>query len=207
MTPYTWLNPYILVQLLGLSPLFAMSNSLLKAALLGGANLLLLCTAAGAARVTLRWQSPLGLIINATLVASVTVCLSLALAAASLQLQQQLALAAPLLLGNAVLLAYLAGRLPDGHRVFNLTYAARLGAKMLLLLLIVGGARQSWELTNPNWPLAQPAFMAFFLAGGLLAIKNCRRYGAQTKPPNTPLAITHQPAIGSKRIRTTGEIR
>ena len=206
MTPYTWLNPYILVQLLGLSPLFAMSNSLLKAALLGGANLLLLCTAAGAARATVRWQ-PQGLIINATIAASLTVCLSLALAAANLQLQQQLALAAPLLLGNAVLLAYLAGRLPDGPRVFNLTYAARLGAKMLLLLLIVGCARQSWGLTNPDWPLAQPAFMAFFLVGGLLAIKNCLRHGAWTNPPNTPLATTHQPAIGSKRIRTTGEIR
>lgn len=216
-----WRNNAVLAQLLGLSPLLAMSRSVATALGLGLATLAVL-VASSVAVALLRKRTPdaVRIPLFLLLIATFTACIELLLQAYRYPLYQALGIFVPLIAANGTLLASAAAR-----RERSLAAAARGGlltglgfAWVLILLgalrellgqgtlcrnmdLLFGPGAAAWQLQvlpdNYEFPLWVLPPGAFLLIGFLLALKNAidLRHIAPAPPVPVP---------GAKRVRVTG---
>ncbi|MFZ2208614.1 MAG: electron transport complex subunit RsxE [Porticoccaceae bacterium] len=221
-----WRNNAVLVQLLGLSPLLAMSRSVATALGLGLATLAVL-VASSVAVALLRKRTPDAVRIPLFLlvIATFTGCIELLLQAYRYPLYQALGIFVPLIAANGALLASAAAR-----RERSLAAAARGGlltglgfAWVLILLgalrellgqgtlcrnmdLLFGPGAAAWQLQvlpdNYEFPLWVLPPGAFLLTGFLLALKNAIDLRRPASAPPAPV-----PTPGAKRVRVTGVSR
>lgn len=221
-----WRNNAVLVQLLGLSPLLAMSHSVATALGLGLATLAVL-VASSVAVALLRKRTPdaVRIPLFLLLIATFTACIELLLQAYRYPLYQALGIFVPLIAANGTLLASAAAR-----RERSLAAAARGGlltglgfAWVLVLLgalrellgqgtlcrnmdLLFGPGAAAWQLQvlpdNYEFPLWVLPPGAFLLIGFLLALKNAIDLRRGTSSPPAPV-----PTPGAKRVRVTGVSR
>lgn len=217
-----WRDNPALVQLLGLSPLLAMSRSVATALGLGLATLAVLVSSSIAVAL-LRKRTPdaVRIPVFLLLIATFTGCIELLLQAYRYPLYQALGIFVPLIAANGALLATAAA-----SRRHSLASAARGGlltglgfAWVLLLLgalrellgqgtlcrqmdLLFGPGAAAWQLQVlpddyefPLWVLPPGAFL---LTGFLLALKNAidLRRGTSSPPASVPTP-------GAKRVRVT----
>lgn len=221
-----WRDNPALVQLLGLSPLLAMSRSVATALGLGFATLAVLVSSSIAvALLRKRTSDAVRIPVFLLLIATFTGCIELLLQAYRYPLYQALGIFVPLIAANGALLATAAA-----SRRHSLASAARGGlltglgfAWVLLLLgalrellgqgtlcrqmdLLFGPGAAAWQLQVlpddyefPLWVLPPGAFL---LTGFLLALKNAidLRRGISS-PPAPPAPV---PTPGAKRVRVTG---
>jgi electron transport complex protein RnfE len=218
-----WRNNPALVQLLGLSPLLAMSRSVATALGLGFATLAVL-VASSVAVALLRNRTPdaVRIPVFLLLIATSTGCIELLLQAYRYPLYQALGIFVPLIAANGVLLASAAA-----SRRQSLVSAARGGlltglgfAWVLILLgalrellgqgtlcrhmdLLFGPGAAAWQLQvlpdNYEFPLWVLPPGAFLLTGFLLALKNAIDLRRAAPAPPVPV-----PTPGAKRVRVTG---
>lgn len=221
-----WHNNAVLVQLLGLSPLLAMSHSVATALGLGLATLAVL-VASSVAVALLRKRTPdaVRIPLFLLLIATFTACIELLLQAYRYPLYQALGIFVPLIAANGALLASAAA-----SRERSLAAAARGGlltglgfAWVLVLLgalrellgqgtlcrnmdLLFGPGAAAWQLQVlpehyefPLWVLPPGAFL---LTGFLLALKNAIDLRRPAPAPPAPV-----PTPGAKRVRVTGVSR
>ena len=221
-----WRNNAVLVQLLGLSPLLAMSRSVATSLGLGLATLAVL-VASSVAVALLRKRTPdaVRIPLFLLLIATFTGCIELLLQAYRYPLYQALGIFVPLIAANGALLASAAA-----SRERSLAAAARGGlltglgfAWVLVLLgalrellgqgtlcrnmdLLFGPGAAAWQLQVlpehyefPLWVLPPGAFL---LTGFLLALKNAIDLRRPAPAPPAPV-----PTPGAKRVRVTGVSR
>ncbi|MGB5097680.1 MAG: electron transport complex subunit RsxE [Porticoccaceae bacterium] len=217
-----WRNNPVLVQLLGLSPLLAMSRSLATALGLGLATLAVL-VASSVAVALLRNRTPdaVRIPLFLLLIATFTGCIELLLQAYRYPLYQALGIFVPLIAANGALLAS-----ADTSSRQSLATAARGGlltglgfAGVLIVLgalrellgqgtlcrqmdLLFGPSAAAWQLQvlpdNYEFPLWVLPPGAFLLTGLLLALKNAIDLRCATPRPPAPV-----PTPGAKRVRIT----
>lgn len=217
-----WRNNPALVQLLGLSPLLAMSRSLATALGLGLATLAVL-VAASVAVALLRNRTPdaVRMPLFLLLIATFTGCIELLLQAYRYPLYQALGIFVPLIAANGVLLAS-----ADTSSRHSLATAARDGlltglgfAGVLIVLgalrellgqgtlgnhldLLFGPGAAGCQLQvladNYEFPLWVLPPGAFLLTGLLIALKNAIDLRCTTPRPPAPV-----PTPGAKRVRVT----
>lgn len=221
-----WHNNTATVQLLGLCPLLACSNSVVNALSLGLATTLAL-TASNAAVSLVRHHTPnnLRLPIFVLIIASFVSCIELLIHAFSYPLYQALGIFIPLIVTNCALL----GRAEAFASKHNTRLAAfdglmvGLGFTAVLVLLgamrellgngtllanmhfLLGDIAQSWTLTIPDYKkflffILPPS--AFIGLGLIIAAKNI--IDAQLK--ERQIRQKSATVTGSKRVRTTGKI-
>lgn len=221
-----WRNNPALVQLLGLSPLLAMSRSLATALGLALATLAVL-VGASVAVALLRNRTPDAVRIPVVLllIATFAGCIELLLQAYRYPLYQALGIFVPLIAANGALLASAATS--SQH---SLAHAARSGlwtglgfAGALILLgalrellgqgtlgsqldLLFGPGAAGWQLqvlpdnyVFPLWVLPPGAFL---LTGLLIALKNAIDLRRAAPPPPAPAPVP-APTPGAKRVRVT----
>ncbi|MBK9427807.1 MAG: electron transport complex subunit RsxE [Gammaproteobacteria bacterium] len=217
-----WRNNVVLVQLLGLSPLLAMSRSVATALGLGFATLAVL-VASSVAVALLRKRTPdaVRIPLFLLLIATFTGCIELLLQAYRYPLYQALGIFVPLIAANGALLASAAA-----SRERSLAAAARGGlltglgfAWVLVLLgalrellgqgtlcrnmdLLFGPGAAAWQLQvlpdNYEFPLWVLPPGAFLLTGFLLALKNAIDLRRRAPAPPAPV-----PTPSAKRVRVT----
>lgn len=217
-----WHNNAVLVQLLGLSPLLAMSHSVATALGLGLATLAVL-VASSVAVALLRKRTPdaVRIPLFLLLIATFTACIELLLQAYRYPLYQALGIFVPLIAANGTLLASAAA-----SRERSLAAAARGGlltglcfAWILILLgalrellgqgtlcrnmdLLFGPGAAAWQLQvlpdNYEFPLWVLPPGAFLLIGFLLALKNAIDLRRPAPAPPAPV-----PTPSAKRVRVT----
>jgi len=217
-----WRNNVVLVQLLGLSPLLAMSRSVATALGLGFATLAVL-VASSVAVALLRKRTPdaVRIPLFLLLIATFTACIELLLQAYRYPLYQALGIFVPLIAANGALLASAAA-----SRERSLAAAARGGlltglgfAWVLVLLgalrellgqgtlcrnmdLLFGPGAAAWQLQvlpdNYEFPLWVLPPGAFLLIGFLLALKNAIDLRRPAPAPPAPV-----PTPSAKRVRVT----
>jgi len=220
-----WKNNPALVQLLGLCPLLAVSNSTVNALGLGLATILVL-TGSNLTVSLLRKQVIPAIRLPAfvMIIASFTTCAELVMQAYAYTLYQTLGIFIPLIVTNCVIL----GR-AEGFASKNSPGAATLDGLMMgvgftAVLVVLGMLRevlgtgalfanmelllpfaQNWEI---QWYSTQTPFLlailppgAFLFMGFLIALKNViDKKLAQPKGVGEPLEK------GSKRVRVTGQV-
>ena len=217
-----WRNNAVLVQLLGLSPLLAMSRSVATSLGLGLATLAVL-VASSVAVALLRKRTPdaVRIPLFLLLIATFTGCIELLLQAYRYPLYQALGIFVPLIAANGALLASAAA-----SRERSLAAAARGGlltglgfAWVLVLLgalrellgqgtlcrnmdLLFGPGAATWQLQvlpdNYEFPLWVLPPGAFLLTGFLLALKNAIDLRRRAPAPPAPV-----PTPSAKRVRVT----
>lgn len=217
-----WRNNPALVQLLGLSPLLAMSRSLATALGLGLATLAVLVSASVAVAL-LRNRTPdaVRIPLFLLLIATFTGCIELLLQAYRYPLYQALGIFVPLIAANGALLAS-----ADTSSRQSLATAARGGlltglgfAGVLIVLgalrellgqgtlcrqmdLLFGPSAAAWQLQvlpdNYEFPLWVLPPGAFLLTGLLIALKNAIDLRRAAPAPPAPA-----PTPGAKRVRVT----
>lgn len=218
-----WRDNPALVQLLGLSPLLAMSRSVATALGLAFVTLAVL-VASSVAVALLRNRTPdaMRIPVALLLIATFTGCIELLLQAYRYPLYQALGIFVPLIAANSALFAA-----ADASRRHSLAAAARGGlltglgfAWVLLLLgalrellgqgslcgqmdLLFGPGAAAWQFqVLPDdyefllWMLPPGAFL---LTGFLLALKNAIDLRSGATSPSAPV-----PTPGAKRVRVTG---
>lgn len=218
-----WRDNPALVQLLGLSPLLAMSRSVVTALGLGLATLaVLVATSVAVALLRNRTPDAVRIPVFLLLIATFTGCIELLLQAYRYPLYQALGIFVPLIAANGALLAS-----ADVSRRRSLAAATRGGlltglgfAWVLILLgalrellgqgtlcrhmeLLFGPGAAAWQLQVlpehyefPLWVLPPGAFL---LMGFLLALKNAIDLRRAAPAPPAPV-----PTPGAKRVRVTG---
>jgi electron transport complex protein RnfE len=222
-----WKNNPALVQLLGLCPLLAVSNSVVNALGLGLATMLVL-TGSNLTVALLRKQAIPAIRLPAfvLIIAAFTTCAELLMQAYAYTLYQTLGIFIPLIVTNCVIL----GR-AEGFASKNSAGAAAfdglmMGSGFCAVLLVLGLLREllgtgslfaNMELLLPfaaNWEVTvfrsdNPFLLAilppgaFLLLGLLIALKNVidRRLAARKAQPQPAAA---EPA--SRRVRVTGQV-
>lgn len=222
-----WTNNPALVQLLGLCPLLAVSNSVVNALGLGLATLIVLTSSNIAVSLIRKSVSDaIRLPVFVMIIASVTTCIELLMQAFTYELYTILGIFIPLIVTNCVILgradAY-ASRNPvlpsaiDGFMMglgFTLVLLALgafreiLGSGTLFadMHLLLGDMATGWTITVfNNYPGFLVAILppgAFIITGCLIAIKNIIDQYQKKRAD----ALKEKTVKGSKRVRTTGKI-
>lgn len=220
-----WQHNPRFVQLLGLCPLVAVSNSVVNALGLGLATLAVL-TGSNLLVSLSRQQLPPAIRLPALmlLITALTTCVGLVIQARAFALHNALGIFLPLIATNCVL----HGR-AEGFAARHSPLAATLdglstGSSLLLLLVVVGAIREllgtgalfanmdqllsldtNWKLqvftTDTPFLLAILPPGAFLVTGLVLALKNViDNKRSRTGPPEADIVP------GSKRVRVTGQI-
>jgi electron transport complex protein RnfE len=220
-----WNNNPALVQLLGLCPLLAVSNSVVNALGLGLATMLVL-TGSNLTVSLLRNQVIPAIRLPAfvMIIAAFTTCAELLMQAWAYTLYQTLGIFIPLIVTNCVIL----GR-AEGFASKNAPLAAAfdglmMGAGFAAVLLVLGVLREAlgtghlfasmdlllpfaagWEVelfsTDSPFLLAILPPGAFLLMGFLIALKH-----VIDKKMAEPKASAEPVVSGSKRVRVTGQV-
>lgn len=221
-----WKNNTSTVQLLGLCPLLACSNSVVNGLGLGLATTLALA-ASNAAVSVIRRQVPdtLRIPILVMIIAAIVSCIELVMHAYTYQLYQILGIFIPLIVTNCALLGRaeaFASKHPPLPSAFD---GLMIGAGFTLVLVLLGSMREllgngtlfaNMHLllgeTARNWTVTLPGYHkflffilppgAFLCLGLVIAGKNVidERLKARAQ---VEVAVT---PTGGKRVRTTGHI-
>jgi electron transport complex protein RnfE len=220
-----WTNNPALVQLLGLCPLLAVSNSVVNALGLGLATILVL-TGSNLTVSLLRNQviEAIRLPAFVLIIAAFTTCAELLMQAFAYTLYQTLGIFIPLIVTNCIILGRAEGFASKNAPVPALLDGLMMGFGFTSVLLVLGMVREllgtgalfaNMELLLPfaaNWELhlwqADAPFLlailppgAFLVMGFLIALKNIiDRKMAEPKISEAPAAT------GSKRVRVTGQV-
>ena len=218
-----WRDNAALVQLLGLSPLLAMSTTTVTALALGlclSITMLAatLCASLLRPLLTPLWRVP----VFTVLLAGFVTVIELLLGAYAFPLAQRLGIFLPLLASCSLLLVN-AERASITAPASALRQALCSSAGYLLVFALMGLIREllgtgrlfadmgqllpfasHWELRwfdTPPFALAGEPAGAFLLLGGLIAVKNLLDLRASQRHPPPP-----PPPPGSKRVRITGQL-
>ena len=227
-----WRNNPVLVQLLGLSPLLAVTDKFVKALGLGCATLLVLTASSLVMSLARRvFAAALHLPVLVLVMATFTTCVDLLMQAFAYELHEVLGIFVPLIAVNCLILSR-ADQQPPLPATLN---GLATGGGFLLVLLVMGSVREilgrgtwladmhlvfgagaaAWEVqilgTGFLFALLPPG--AFIVAGLLLALKNIVDTRLQRRrPPSTPTLPGEGSegkgtlVKGSRRVRTTGHI-
>jgi electron transport complex protein RnfE len=220
-----WKNNPALVQLLGLCPLLAVSNSVVNALGLGLATILVL-TGSNLTVSLLRNQVIAAIRLPAfvMIIAAFTTCAELLMQAYAYSLYQTLGIFIPLIVTNCIILGRAEGfasRNPPLAATFD---GLMMGLGFTSVLVVLGVLREAlgtgklfanmdqllpfaanWEIslfaTTTPFLLAILPPGAFVFMGLLIALKNViDKYLAR------PRVVAEQPEQGSKRVRVTGQV-
>lgn len=218
-----WANNAALVQLLGLCPLLAVSNSAVNALGLGLATILVLV--GSNAMVSLsrhHLAQAIRLPVFVLIIASFTTCAELLLRAFAIELYQALGIFIPLIVTNCTILGRAESFASKQPLLPSLWDGLMTGLGFALVLLVLGMLRElvgtgmvfaNMERLLPfagNWRMVVIAdytpFLlailppgAFLFMGCLIALKN-----VLDKHLATPVSDTRPVTPGSKRVRVTG---
>lgn len=223
-----WRNNPGLVQLLGLCPLLAVTDSVVKALGLGLATLLVL-TASSLVVSLLRHGigNAVRLPAFVIIIAAFTSCADLLMQAFTYELHQMLGIFVPLIVSNCVILSRVDTFASKNRPLPAALDGFMMGCGFLLLLALMGSIREilgggTW-LANMHLLFGEPArnwtlhpfggnyqgFLlalmppgAFLVAGGLIALKNVLDARSRNQQPEQRVPAPK----GSKRVRTTGHI-
>jgi Na+-translocating ferredoxin:NAD+ oxidoreductase subunit E len=214
-----WKNNAALVQLLGLCPLLAVSNSVVNATGLGLATIMVLvCSNLSVSLIRHQIRDAIRLPAFVMIIASFTTCAELLMQAYAFELYQALGIFIPLIVTNCTIL----GR-ADAFAAKNSLWPSFLDGLMMglgftLVLIVLGALREligtgelfanmdllfpfaaNWHMTVfPNYPGFLLAILppgAFLFMGLLIALKNC--IDARTDKTQ------QETATESRRVRLT----
>ena len=220
-----WTNNPALVQLLGLCPLLAVSNSVVNALGLGLATILVL-SGSNLTVALLRRQviDAIRLPAFVLIIAAFTTCAELLMQAFAYTLYQTLGIFIPLIVTNCIILGRAEGFASKNTPPAALLDGLMMGSGFTSVLLVLGMVREllgtgtlfanmelllpfaaSWELQL--WQVDSPFLLAilppgaFLVMGFLIALKNV------IDKKMTEPKLTEAPVIaGSKRVRVTGQV-
>jgi Na+-translocating ferredoxin:NAD+ oxidoreductase subunit E len=222
-----WKNNPGLVQLLGLCPLLAVSNSVVNALGLGFATMMVLassnlCVSLFRHQVIAAIRLPAFVM----LIAALTTCAELLMQAYTYSLYQTLGIFIPLIVTNCVLLGRAEGFASKNSPMPALFDGLMMGAGFMLLLVVLGVIREilgtgaifanldqllpfaaDWKLqlfaTETPFLLAILPPGAFLVLGFLIALKKVidKRLAQPTCE-----ALEATATVGSKRVRVTGQV-
>lgn len=220
-----WANNPALVQLLGLCPLLAVSNSVVNALGLGLATILVL-VGSNLTVSLLRNQviDAIRLPAFVLIIAAFTTCAELLMQAFAYTLYQTLGIFIPLIVTNCIILGRAEGFASKNAPVASLLDGLMMGAGFTSVLLLLGIVREllgtgtlfaNMELLLPfagGWEIqlwqAESPFLlailppgAFLVMGFLIAIKNIIDRNMAEPETSGETAVT-----GSKRVRVTGQV-
>jgi Na+-translocating ferredoxin:NAD+ oxidoreductase subunit E len=220
-----WQNNPALVQLLGLCPLLAVSNSVVNALGLGLATILVLC-GSNLTVSLLRDQVIPAIRLPAfvMIIAAFTTCAELLMQAYAYTLYLTLGIFIPLIVTNCVILGRAEGFASRNPPLPALYDGLMMGAGFTAVLLVLGALREvlgtgslfanmelllpfaaSWEIqwyeTSTPFLLAILPPGAFLFLGFLIALKNVidKRLARLKTAPEAHVS-------GSKRVRVTGQV-
>lgn len=218
-----WSNNPALVQLLGLCPLLAVSNSVVNALGLGLATILVLVGSNLTVSLLRKQVIPaIRLPAFVMIIAAFTTCAELLMQAWAYTLYQTLGIFIPLIVTNCIILGRAEGFASKNSPMAATLDGLMMGAGFTAVLLVLGILREAlgtgavfanmdlllpfagdWEL---QWYSTETPFLlailppgAFLFMGFLIALKNV--IDKWLKEP-TPLAAVQEK--GSKRVRVTG---
>lgn len=220
-----WKNNPALVQLLGLCPLLAVSNSVVNALGLGVATLLVL-TGSNLTVSLLRHQVIPAIRLPAfvMIIAAFTTCAELLMQAFAYTLYQTLGIFIPLIVTNCIILGRAEGFASKNPPLASAFDGLMMGSGFTAVLVLLGMLREvlgtgsmfaNMELLLPfatNWEIqwyntSSPFLLAilppgaFLFMGFLIALKN-----VIDKKLAEPKVQAEAPAKGSKRVRVTGQV-
>jgi len=220
-----WQNNPALVQLLGLCPLLAVSNSVVNALGLGLATMLVLSSSNLAVSLLRNQVIPaIRLPAFVMIIAAFTTCAELLMQAWAFTLYQTLGIFIPLIVTNCVILGRAEGFASRNPPLPALYDGLMMGAGFTAVLLVLGVLREvlgtgslfanmdlllpfaaNWEVqlfeTTTPFLLAILPPGAFLFLGFLIALKNViDKRLARPKTTAEPLMS------GSKRVRVTGQV-
>jgi electron transport complex protein RnfE len=219
-----WRNNPALVQLLGLCPLLAVSNSAVTALALGFCTMgVLLGSSLVVSLLRGCFNSALRLPAYVLIIAAFTTCADLLMHAYSQVLYQRLGIFLPLIVSNCIILGRAETFASKQAPLPALRDAFTMGLGFALVLLVLGMIREvlgtghlfadlgllfpfaaNWQVVwfdTPPFLLALLPPGAFLLLGCLIALKNLiDQRSAQRRPVPEPVPT------GSKRVRVTGQI-
>ncbi len=220
-----WANNPALVQLLGLCPLLAVSNSVVNALGLGLATILVL-VGSNLTVSLLRNQviDAIRLPAFVLIIAAFTTCAELLMQAYAYTLYQTLGIFIPLIVTNCIILGRAEGFASKNVPVASLLDGLMMGAGFTSVLLLLGIVREllgtgtlfaNMELLLPfagGWEIqlwqAESPFLlailppgAFLVMGFLIAMKNIIDRKMAEPETSGETAVT-----GSKRVRVTGQV-
>jgi len=217
-----WSNNAALVQLLGLCPLLAVSNSVVNAAGLGLATIGVLLGSNGIVSLSRHWLTPaIRLPIFVLIIATFTTCAELLLRAFAIELYQALGIFIPLIVTNCTILGRAESFASKNTLGPSLLDGLMTGLGFAAVLLVLGMLRElagtgavfaNMDRLLPfagNWTLQvasgyKPFLLAilppgaFLFMGGLIALKNILDKKRTNQSP-----VKQQPTPG-KRVRVTG---
>lgn len=218
-----WSNNPALVQLLGLCPLLAVSNSVVNALGLGLATILVLVGSNLTVSLLRKQVIPaIRLPAFVMIIAAFTTCAELLMQAWAYTLYQTLGIFIPLIVTNCIILGRAEGFASKNSPMAATLDGLMMGAGFTAVLLVLGILREAlgtgavfanmdlllpfagdWEL---QWYSTETPFLlailppgAFLFMGFLIALKNVIDKWLQEP---TPLAAVQEK--GSKRVRVTG---
>jgi electron transport complex protein RnfE len=217
-----WSNNAALVQLLGLCPLLAVSNSVVNAAGLGLATIGVLLGSNGIVSLSRHRLTPaIRLPIFVLIIATFTTCAELLLRAFAIELYQALGIFIPLIVTNCTILGRAESFASKNALGPSLLDGLMTGLGFAAVLLVLGMLRElagtgavfaNMDRLLPfagNWTLQvasgyKPFLLAilppgaFLFMGGLIALKNILDKKRTDQSP-----VKQQPTPG-KRVRVTG---
>jgi len=217
-----WSNNAALVQLLGLCPLLAVSNSVVNAAGLGLATIGVLLGSNGIVSLSRHRLTPaIRLPIFVLIIATFTTCAELLLRAFAIELYQALGIFIPLIVTNCTILGRAESFASKNALGPSLLDGLMTGLGFAAVLLVLGMLRElagtgavfaNMDRLLPfagNWTLQvasgyKPFLLAilppgaFLFMGGLIALKNILDKKRTNHSP-----VKQQPTPG-KRVRVTG---
>ncbi len=227
VTKGLWTNNPALVQLLGLCPLLAVSNSIVNALGLGLATLLVLTSSNIAVSLIRKSVSDaIRLPVFVMIIASLTTCIELLMQAFTYELYTILGIFIPLIVTNCVILGRadaFASRNPvlpsaiDGFMMglgftFVLVFLGAirevLGSGTLFadMHLLIGDVAKNWTIVLfDSYEGLLVAILppgAFIITGFLIALKNISDQHQKDRESQRK----EKPIKGNKRVRTTGKI-
>ena len=181
------------VQLLGLCPLLAVSNTIANAAGLAVASAIVLIGSAVLVSLVRRFiPADVRLPCFVLVIATFTTLVNLAMEAYAFGLYQRIALFVQIIVTNCMILARIeqvASKEPIGRTLLDACGAA---AGFAAAILVLGAAR---EVLAIGFPLAALPPGAFLVAGLLLALTNMRRGDATETGASAP--VDEQPIISA----------
>ena len=218
-----WGNNAALVQLLGLCPLLAVSNSVVNALGLGLATILVLLGSNGMVSLCRHYLTPaIRLPVFVLIIATFTTCAELLLRAFAIELYQALGIFIPLIVTNCTILGRAESFASKHSLLPSLLDGLMTGLGFALVLFVLGLLREllgtglifaNMDRLLPfagNWTLEvfsnyTPFLLAilppgaFFFMGCLIALKNIL-----DKHFALPEVESETPATASQRVRVTG---
>lgn len=218
-----WKNNAALVQLLGLCPLLAVSNSAVNATGLGLATILVLvCSNLSVSLIRNHIREAIRLPAFVMIIATFTTCAELLMQAFAFELYQALGIFIPLIVTNCTILGRADAFASKNPILPSLLDGLMMGLGFALVLILLGALREvlgtgqlfanmdllfpfaeSWHLTlfenYPGFLLAILPPGAFILMGLLIALKNIIDSQLEKQKNKIESTVT----VGSKRVRVT----